>query len=191
MKNGASPELHPALLPNSCTFLYLFSRFALRQHDALRAHLGLRPTGEGPLIPQVPAHWTTTLGSARHSHSRKRRVEHTTCSCCVSLSSEPNSNARNSFRFPTHRQELRTIQYWLARIISPIEQPRQHHRREVNLTNHTQARIQTSASPSRYAFNSVKCFLSSSALDGEARMWACITSLGTPLIAIEYSRTAS
>ena len=33
--------------------------------------------------------------------------------------------------------------------------------------------------------------LTSSALDGEARQWACITSLGTLSIALEFSRTAS
>ena len=33
---------------------------------------------EGPLSPQVPSYHSTTLGSARHNHYRKRRVVNTT-----------------------------------------------------------------------------------------------------------------
>ena len=60
-----------------------------------------------------------------------------------------------------------------------------------SLPTTSQARIQTSASPSLYAFNSVRYLRNSSALNGEATTWACIPSLGTLSIAIEYSRTAS
>ena len=59
-----------------------------------------------------------------------------------------------------------------------------------SLPTTSQARIQTSASPSLYAFNSCQVLRNSSALDGEARTWACITSLRTLSIAIVYSREA-
>ena len=43
-----------------------------RQHSAFRTHIGLQRTGEGPLNPHALTHYSTTLGSAGHSHAREK-----------------------------------------------------------------------------------------------------------------------
>ena len=70
-------------------------------NSAFRTHFGLRRTGEGPLNPHVLAQCSTTLESARHSHSRKRRVDRTSPTNSGSRLQCQRSNAWNSFRFTT------------------------------------------------------------------------------------------
>ena len=101
----------------------------MRHHSAFGTHFEPQRTREDPLNPQLPAHCSTTLGSARHSQTT------------------PHHHQRPDFKS-----------------------------RPLRLCS---------------AFSFVKCFLSSSALDGEARKWACIQSLGTLSFTVDCSRTAS
>ena len=68
-----------------------------RQQSAFKIHFGR----EGPLNPHVLAQYSTTLESARHSHSRKRRVDRTSLNHSRSRLQCKSSNAWNSFRFTT------------------------------------------------------------------------------------------
>ena len=107
-----------------------------RQHSAFKTHFGLRRTGESPLNPHVLAQYSTTLESARHSHSRNRRVDRT------SLNSSgnwiPMQQQQRKELVPIHDTgpELRTSQYWSANINSPIKRPRRHHRKKKNSPKH-------------------------------------------------------
>ena len=108
------------------------------QTGANTAHSGLTlafdAQEKGPRNPDVLAQCSTTLESARHSHSRKRHVDRTSLNQCGKKT--PMQEQQRMELVPIHETgpELRTIQYWPACINSPIERPRHCHRREANLT---------------------------------------------------------